>query len=161
MKYIIPAWMMVHQLRHLGGSMSLALPSDRAGFAAVVGLAGESPVERDEHRHCIRAAQTSPPPPKKTSRPAGCRLAIEMWYPVSEWPPEPVLDAFSKLGVTSRKLDFRWATLLVMMTDGSADGGVCQPSGLTELRQLMGSRPTPSSSPVCSRLNPPPNHLPT
>lgn len=30
-----------------------------------------------------------------------------MWYPVAEWPPQPVIDAFDKLGVTSRKMDFR------------------------------------------------------
>ncbi|KAI8468938.1 MAG: mannosyltransferase putative-domain-containing protein [Monoraphidium minutum] len=54
MRYIIPAWIMVHQLRH-----------------------------------------------------KGCSLPVEMWYPISEYPPQAVVDAFEKLGVTSRKLDFR------------------------------------------------------
>jgi len=40
-------------------------------------------------------------------RTQGCRLPIEMFYPPAEWPPEPIIDAFSKLGVTSRKMDFR------------------------------------------------------
>eukprot|EP00877_Chromochloris_zofingiensis_P001671 jgi/Chrzof1/11504/UNPLg00437.t1 len=53
MRYIIPAWINVHQLRH-----------------------------------------------------TGCSLPIEMWYPLSEYPSQYVIDAFANLGVTTRALDF-------------------------------------------------------
>ncbi|KIZ05690.1 hypothetical protein MNEG_2267 [Monoraphidium neglectum] len=67
MRYIIPAWIMVHQLRH-----------------------------------------------------TGCKLPIEMWYPISEWPPQAVVDAFAKLGVTSRKLDFRGLNITAFKHDPKA-----------------------------------------
>ncbi len=54
LRYIVPAWINVHQLRHMG-----------------------------------------------------CKLPIEMWYPLSEYPTQPVIDAFARLGVTTRPLDFK------------------------------------------------------
>jgi hypothetical protein len=43
----------------------------------------------------------------KTKQTKGCRLPIEMWFPVAEWPPPAVVTAFEKLGVAARQLDFR------------------------------------------------------
>ncbi|GBF93077.1 hypothetical protein Rsub_05688 [Raphidocelis subcapitata] len=64
MRYIVPAWMMVHQLRHLG-----------------------------------------------------CRLPIEMWYPETEWPGDEAVAAFARLGVTSRKMDFRGLNITAFKED--------------------------------------------
>lgn len=40
-------------------------------------------------------------------RAAGCTLPIEMFYPLSEYPPAGAVAAFSALGVTTRALDFK------------------------------------------------------
>jgi hypothetical protein len=67
---------------------------------------------------------------RPTLCPSGCRLPIEMWYPVAEWPPAPVREAFGRLGVISRKMDFRWGAWGGVGGGGGVGRGCTMPAGI-------------------------------
>ncbi len=102
LRYIVPAWINIHQLRHLG-----------------------------------------------------CKLPIEMWYPLAEYPTQPVIDAFARLGVTTLDFQVRLhaSTNDVIQQQGCWHLGSCVPAEEAESTAPT-SKPCLIACPISDMINP-------